>query len=494
MINILLVDDEYLIRAKIHKYLKDGIFKFDNIYEASNGLSALDIIKNNNIDIAIIDIQMPLINGIEFVKKIREEYYETKIIFLTGFEKFEYARQAIQYNIVEYLLKPVKKDELYSSIEKCLSLIYNEQKNLIALNEIDEKKKYQFIIDSLYNNLTQVYSPLNINEGFNTVISIEVSENSHIIDLYKFLDNNFKNYDVIYGLSKNNKILVLDCIYSENIKTLFLSLLNNNLLDYCYFSNYKKNNSIKDKVFECLTVFPSKIFFNKKSIFYFDEIKYKALSIPNNLKLDFELLARSNSKDKLIDKVNYYISEANIFKDINGLKKVISYYLSALDSIISEGECYLSIIDIDYIINTLLYSCNNLDDIKIYCNNFYTKITSINKTTKITDSTKTIKKVKDYIDKNYTSENINLEYLSTTFFINPCHLSSTFKKVTGDSLIEYITKKRIDNAKLLLKNNEIKISEIAEKVGYKDYYYFSKIFKKLVGIPPLKYKQLSYNN
>ena len=491
MINILLVDDEYLIRAKINKYLKDSIFKFDNIYEASNGLDALEIIKSNNVDIAIVDIQMPLINGIEFVKILREEYYETKIIFLTGFEKFEYARQAIQYNIIEYLLKPIKKDELYNSIEKCFSIIYSEQKNLIALNEINEKKKYQFIIDSLCEDLNLNYSPLTIKDNLNVVVSVELSKTSYIIDLYKFLDNNFKSYDVIYCLSKYNKILILDCTYSENIKNLFLSLINTKLVDYCYFSI--STNKIKDKVFECLTVFPSKIFFNKNCIFLFEEIKYKSLSLPNNLKLDFELLARTNSKDKLISKLIYYMYEIEKFKDINALKTLVSYFLTALDIVILKDESSLSLIDMDYIINNLLYSSKSLEDIKVYCISYYNKIISINKPTKLNDSTKIITKVKNYIDKNYTSENLNLEYLSNKFFINSSHLSSTFKKITGESLIEYITKRRIDKAKSLIKNNEIKISEIAEKVGYKDYYYFSKIFKKHVGIPPLKYKQLSYD-
>ena len=68
-------------------------------------------------------------------------------------------------------------------------------------------------------------------------------------------------------------------------------------------------------------------------------------------------------------------------------------------------------------------------------------------------------------------------------------MSSTFKKIIGESLVEYITKKRITEAKSLLKNDDIKLSEVAEKVGYKDYYYFSKLFKKHVGVSPLKYKQ-----
>lgn len=134
--NILLVDDEYLIRAKLLKYLKDSTFKFNNIYEASDGLEALEIIRTNSIDIAIIDIHMPKITGIELLQTLRSELYKTNIIFLSGFEKFEYARQAIKYNTVEYLLKPVKKSDLYNAIEKCISLIEKSDQNLVAIHEL----------------------------------------------------------------------------------------------------------------------------------------------------------------------------------------------------------------------------------------------------------------------------------------------------------------------------------------------------------------------
>ena len=87
--NILLVDDEYLIRAKILKYLKDSTFSFNNIFQASDGFEALELIRNNSIDIAIIDIQMPKLTGIELLQNLRAESYQTNVIFLTCFEKFE---------------------------------------------------------------------------------------------------------------------------------------------------------------------------------------------------------------------------------------------------------------------------------------------------------------------------------------------------------------------------------------------------------------------
>lgn len=492
--NILLVDDEYLIRAKLLKYLIDSNFKFDNIFEASDGLEALKIIRNNCIDIAIIDIQMPKLTGIELLQNLRAESYQTNVIFLTGFEKFEYARKAIKYNIVEYLLKPVKKSDLYSAIDKCISLIKKSDQSLIALNELDEKSKYQYIVDSLYNDLDITSSPLNVKSDNFIFVSVELSKESYINDLYNFLNNNFKSYDVIYGLSKKNKIILINSIYSSSMKELFNSLIESKILSYCYFNkNCKAIKNMKNSFLECITLFPSKIFYNEFSIFTFKDIKYKTYSLPKNIKLDFELLARSNTKNSLINKFELYLNEINNIKDVYALKLLVNYFLSAIEDVFLEGNGeYLSLINLDHLINNLLYTSKDLSSIKCYCYNCYDRLSkekSTNKSSKNSISSKTIIKVKDYIDKNYYSDDINLDFLSSRFYINSCHLSSTFKKITGESLVEYITKKRISEAKALLKNDNIKLSEVAEKVGYKDYYYFSKLFKKHVGISPLKYKQ-----
>lgn len=494
--NILLVDDEYLIRAKLLKYLRDSNFTFDKTFEASDGLEALEIIRNNPIDIAIIDIQMPKLTGIELLQNLRAESYQTNVIFLTGFERFEYARQAIKYNIVEYLLKPVKKSDLYTAIDKCISLIKKSDQNLVALKELDEKSKYQYIIDSLYNDVDIASSPLNIKSDNFILVSVELSKESYITDLYNFLNNNFKPYDVIYGISKRSKIIVINSIYSDSMKELFNSLVEKRILSYCYFNkNCKDIKKIKGSFFECITLFPSKIFYNEFSIFTFRDIKYKTYSLPENLKLDFELLARSNSENSLINKFEFYLNEINIAKDVHALKILVNSFLSSIEEVFLGGNGeYLSLINLDHLTNNLLYTCKDITSIKMYCCTYYERLTkeqSKVKNTKNSVSSKTILKVKDYIDQNYYSDDMNLDYLSSHFYINSCHLSSTFKKITGESLVEYITKRRISEAKSLLKNDDRKLAEVAEKVGYKDYYYFSKLFKKHVGISPLKYKQTS---
>ena len=324
-----------------------------------------------------------------------------------------------------------------------------------------------------------------------------MSKEDYINNLYNFLDDNFKSYDVIYGLSKKNKILLINCIYSDEIKSKLNYLIKNKILSYCYFNKSCTDiKNLKDSFLECITLFPSKIFYNEFSIFTFNDIKYKTYTLPKSLKLDFQLLIRSNTKTTLTNKFEFYLNEVSRIKDVHALKSLVTYFLSAMEDVFLEGNGeYFSLINID-LVNNLLYASKDLNYIKDYCYTCYERLTNEQskiKNTKNSISSNTIIKVKDYIDKNYYSEDINLDFLSAQFYINSCHLSSTFKKITGESLVEYTTKKRISEAKSLLKNDDIKLSEVAEKVGYKDYYYFSKLFKKYVGVSPLKYKNKKFS-
>ncbi|MGL4992380.1 MAG: response regulator transcription factor [Sarcina sp.] len=261
MINILLIDDEILIRTKIKKYLIEYDFQFDRIFESNNGLEAFKLLSNNpNISLIIADINMPIMNGIDFLKNIRSNNFQNKIIFVTGFEKFEYARESIKLGVYDYLLKPINRSELYSVLK--------------SLGFINQSK-----------------------------------------------------------------------ISNKNIFT-----------------------------------------------------------------------TQTDSTTKL----------------------------------------------------------------------------SLTKKETLTNSSLVISNIIFFIDTNYSNKELSLNFLSKKFFINSSYLSTMFKKATNKTLIEYISEKRITKAKNLLKCNEIKISQIHEQVGYNDYYYFSKNFKKHTGLSPLKYRQ-QYN-
>ncbi len=205
---------------------------------------------------------------------------------------------------------------------------------------------------------------------------------------------------VFLKVSKRNKIIVINSIYSDSMRELFNSLVEKRILSYCYFNkNCKDIKKIKGSFFECITLFPSKIFYNEFSIFTFrdikyktyslpenltldfellarSDIKYKTYSLPENLKLDFELLARSDSENSLINKFEFYLNEINVTKDVHALKLLVNYFLSSIEDVFLGGNGeYLSLINLDHLTNNLLYTSKDITSIKMYCCTYYERLT-----------------------------------------------------------------------------------------------------------------------
>lgn len=131
-IKVLYVEDNEIARENGVEYLENY---FEQIFEASDALSALKLYEEIKPDIIITDIQMPKLNGLEFIKKIREKDKKTQVIVLTAFSHKDYLFQAIELQLVKYLTKPIKEKELQEAIFLCIETIENDTSNIINLSE-----------------------------------------------------------------------------------------------------------------------------------------------------------------------------------------------------------------------------------------------------------------------------------------------------------------------------------------------------------------------
>jgi len=141
-LKILYIDDEDSVRKSAIDLLE---FYFDNIYQAHDGLSGIEMYKTHKPDIIITDIHMPNLNGLEMVRKIRVEDKETKIIVMTAFLKTPYLLEAMDLGLIKYLVKPVMENELLLTLKSCITDV-NEKKNVFNLGS-------GFKFDTLNNNL-----------------------------------------------------------------------------------------------------------------------------------------------------------------------------------------------------------------------------------------------------------------------------------------------------------------------------------------------------
>jgi len=131
-IKVLYVEDDHITRENGIEYLENY---FENIYEASNAIEALKIYNEIKPEIVLTDIQMPKLNGLEFIKRIREKSKTTQVIVLSAFSNKEYLFEAIELQLVKYLIKPIKENELDKAIQTCIDAIENKESNIVKLSD-----------------------------------------------------------------------------------------------------------------------------------------------------------------------------------------------------------------------------------------------------------------------------------------------------------------------------------------------------------------------
>jgi len=185
MKSILIVDDEKLIRQGIEAMIKNSRIPYSGIFSVKNGKEAWDIIQANEISLVLTDIHMPIMNGIELIKKISESRYSClKIVILTAYEEFEYARDAIKYKVWAYLVKPIDRGELNDvihDIDKELGVLAEQKEQITAFTLIGGRSIPGVIEKSLQY----------IEENYNKDIDLAMVSN-HVSLNYSYFSQIFK--------------------------------------------------------------------------------------------------------------------------------------------------------------------------------------------------------------------------------------------------------------------------------------------------------------
>ena len=165
--NILVADDEEIIRKNFIKRINRTQVNFDNIYDAGNGIEALSLFKENQIEVALLDINMPFLSGLELLERIHSISPNTVIVIISGYNKFEYAQEAIKFGVFRYLLKPVNSEEFNNVILEATELAVSHI-NLENDKSMNFKKIMTLLKDNYKNseyNLSLLSKQAGLSEG-----------------------------------------------------------------------------------------------------------------------------------------------------------------------------------------------------------------------------------------------------------------------------------------------------------------------------------------
>ena len=546
MVNLLLVDDEPIIVEGLYELFKDYDADKLDVYKAYSAQEALDWLNKKRIDIVIADIKMPGMDGLQLLEKIKLNWPECKVLFLTGYDEFSYIYKAIRYEGVSYLLKTESYESIVAVIERYFKETINSYKNDELIKKVENKLKRalpllqkEFLSDLVEGMemkeisqqlLDELEIPLNVELPVILLIgSIVHSEDKKCIpdksNLYTI------SYTVEQYLSPYASLSSL--IYRENYIMWFIQpkierqgvKFDSNREAALYFRNVLESvqsifrESINLKVsfaIGCDSVPWSEIFLNSvvlKSILNGCMQQGMEVIVTDGQSQE---QATDTGKDqqlillqlKKLEIMVTYMEQGKKEDFFHAFSEVRDFFTHLMPDGGIDYEAYysISLLFISYInrhsmkdLVSTRFDSDRLWDSKSYTSMeevfyFFGQIADIIFDVQIVETEKrsmaSIQKVRDYVQNNL-GEDLSLNSLADMVFFNPKYLSRLFKQVTGSNLSDYINEKKLIKAKGLLKQSHIKIHEIAKAVGYSSGPYFTKFFKKGATITPQEYRDLS---
>jgi len=481
MYNLLIADDEQLERDAIEFLIKKRNLPF-NVLKAKNGKEALNIFKSNSIDFVILDIKMPLINGIEAGSKIRELDKKIPIVYLTAWSSFDFAKSAIAIGALEYLVKPINKIELYKLLDR---FVEQKQEEKLAKNEELKTVINQFsrsFFASMKHGLIKneiLKNYFNIKDNiFFEGVSLVVSEVN--IDNLKFFfeQKEFKNCSFYYFPTTDRTTII---VFPKN-KAAFFKQLNNN-------SNTltRKITISIGSVFTSLSELSKSI---KEASIAYSIAKVNDETIHEFNSIDENILKNSNN-NYLIEIENSIFSCDN--KRARELAHKLNDSLSLLDKNAFLDSYYQDVLILNHTLSQKIPFFNLQKphkatvEIEIFLFNLIDSATQAIQDDKKDRYERIFFEIKKNIEVNYNRQ-LTMDYFSSILNMNTKYFSKLFKNYNKISFIDHLTNIRMEKAKkLLLEGNGVK--ETAKNVGYLDSAYFSKVFSQKFNISPSLYKQ-----
>lgn len=517
MYHVLIVDDEALIRKRIRYGFDWEAEGFCVAGEAENGQNALTLLEQKEFELAIVDIAMPVMDGIELVKRVRNEGINVEIIFLTGHSEFEYARVALQERVFAYVLKPLNEEEFITTIRSLGEKMNAERQRETELQLLQSKQeKTEFMLEN-QQMLEMLYFPgekewTQQKPGF-----FQCSKWRLIVIRIRGFRGGFEDY-MLFGQTIRKHLQLEDDTYmyvyfdmQENVFFLLLTERERLQKDKCLAAMKqfqqsiaeKTNQSVKigisgqmEKFSQLQTAYRQSIrcvqncLINDKHVNIFEDLQEIALHkyiLPVDYIRNLKLAIETNEEqltDKILQTIFREMRERGI--EYQEVLRIGEQIISILSEITAKQKQDIKVVMGDYYTVEAAYSfMNNYAEIPLW---FQSITANILQTYAVNQNRKHKNEVtvqaKAYVKEHYMEQELSVKTLAQRLFVTDTYLSAAFKKSMGISLIQYITQCRLEKARELLREEDQKVSQVALKVGYSDEYYFSRCFKKYFGVSP----------
>lgn len=531
MLKVFLAEDEFIIREGIKNNIDWQAHGYEFCGEASDGELAFPLIQKTRPDILITDIKMPFVDGLALSRLVKKELPETEIIILSGYEEFDYAKEAIQIGVARYLLKPINGETLLQEIDSVAEIILGKQKE----KEIREKYQKEMEENSLRDqmdlfqhlvtgdcSMEELLSvagklDLKIMAPWYSIVLLKIQSMKHDYEEYSgsivvvderiaklaepehvlIFDRALEGRAFLFKADSEEELLAYQKEYLGDVKEVLSGYAN-----LRYFGGIgtpvNRLREIPASFEDASHAFAHRYLVAESCILDSSLLMQEGAAEQEDFRISAvnpEQIDRAKMQEFLrtgdLDEVIYFVDEFFGKLDGGAMKSRIFRQYITMDA-------YFSIVDFlkglglqkdeieapDQDSSILQDEKSAMD----YIVRIMEKALVLREKKASSRYEDVVSEVIHYIEDNYAQEELSLNLLASHVNFSPNHLSMIFSQQTGQTLIRYLTDYRMNRAKELLRCSSKKSSVISMEVGYKDPHYFSYLFKKTQGMTPTQYR------
>jgi two-component system, response regulator YesN len=527
MLKLMIVDDENLFREALIKTIPWNDLGFEVCCEAENGFDALEKIAEFKPDIALVDINMPMMDGIELAAEIKESGLDVRVIIITGYNEFSYARQAIEVGVENYLLKPIDEDQLIK--------VLNSVKKKIDI-KIDELKKQVIVYkpllkEMLLNSLLQgtrlfaekelITLKKSLTIEFDTqhyqVIVMELCEKQE----YKW-DENERQLWIFAVLNIANEILSDNCVFEScqdihgrlcivvHVKPLDMywqqdvsNLCERIRISVTKFLKFGVTIGVSDvytgyryitKAYnEALYALKNRLMIGENRVILYENVMVSdELSIniyPVEQRQQLLMAARMSAIDEVDETIHSIFDEIRLSKTSNDLVivKCIELVSTCFEFVAGTGNKIQSVFGVGFNLLEEIHKKKTINELELWIKEIFHIVMNSEFANMNIHFSKTVEDAKKYINENFSKFDLKIDEIARQVYIGYARLCFLFKRETGKTINDYITETRINRSKKLIDEGCHSVSAVSARIGYADANYFGKCFKKIYGITPGRY-------
>lgn len=527
MLNAILADDEPIIIKGLKKLIPWQELGIHIVGEAMTGRGLMEQIELLKPDLVITDISMPDGSGIDVIKHVQSLQLRTKIIFISAYQEFSYAKDALAYGAVDYLVKPIEKNLLLEAVQKAITQLQEASEDQTSKGKLAvyEQKDKKTQLEELFDRLTQ--GDILPEEANRKLQALEISFHAPCFSVLSMELERLQLQDGRWGEHEMRLLLFAMSNLAEELMGMYgRGLVIRKAENLCVIVNHDRYsadmrqfaNEMRDKMLFYLKVHVT-ISIGKPA-HSLEDIRHAYKSAVNTMArsyyeeagtvLEWTQPERINKPESNVEQAKQAIIQAVIAKDKAQVEVLLSDFfkqvhihangskepavLAGYSLIIDVVE---ALVEVGIAINLSSEARKDWLQQMHHCSRFAAltdfltmQVMGILEQVSASGGSREaqqMKWIKEYIEENY-KENLTLESMASQVFMNPYYFSSFFKKHMQENFKQYVTNIRMKHAVRLLLNTDLLVYEIAEQVGYQNPRQFSDMFKKCYGKLPHEYK------